>query len=131
MACPECGAETLSFPVPEDVRDLLPDERAGAAVCTRCLFVTPEDDPPADLPDFAAASDALPRDPERAVTVVCLLALLDSLALYRSEIEGLAREAERAGVDVLLVLDRLGADPDLEPHLDLGRRRRQLEQLLQ
>lgn len=130
MDCPECGAATLAFPVPADLRGFLPDDRPGAALCTSCLAVTPEDDPPGELPDFRSVSDAFPREPERAVVVAVMLALLDSLVLYRQELDDLAAEAERRGVDPLLVLDRLANDGALDPHLDLPRRRSQLAQLL-
>jgi len=131
MNCPECGADTLAFPLPEDLAAHFPDDRPGAAVCTTCLHVTPVDDPPADQPDFATElCDALPRDPGHALTVVCLLALLDSIALHRDAIDALAARAEAEGTDVMLVLDRLGRDGDVRPHFDLEKRSHQLEQLL-
>lgn len=130
MACPECGGETLRFPVPAALRASLPDDRPAAAICTRCLFVTPSDEPPADLPDFTAVSDAFPQDRETAAALALVLALLDSLALYREELNGLVERVEAAGVDPFLVLDRLARDPALDPHLDLGRRGRQLEQFV-
>lgn len=130
MPCPECGEETAEATVPGDLASYLPDDRPGIALCTRCLAVTPVDDPPADLPAFDAITDAFPREPENALPIVLMLALLDSLALYRSELDSLAEIAERRGVDPLLVLNRLAADSALEPGFDLDRRRHQLAQLL-
>jgi len=130
MDCPACGGTVLAFPVPEDLGALLPDDRAGAAICTHCLTVVPEDDPPTDLPDFTAVSDAFPREPDRAVVLAVLVALLDSPATYRTELETVATRAEARGLDVLLFLDRLDRDRALSPHVDLGRRGAQLEQLL-
>ncbi|MFB6125175.1 MAG: DUF6276 family protein [Halanaeroarchaeum sp.] len=130
MDCPACGEPTVAVAIPTAVADAMPDDRPGAAVCTRCLAVAPTDDPPADYPDLRTISDAFPADGEAAATVVALLALLDRLALYRQELETVARRAERLGVDVMLVLDRLAADPALDPGVDLDRRRDQLEQLL-
>lgn len=135
MACPACGSDELRFSVPPDYRAYLPEDRPAVAVCTRCLHVSPADaaDESADgeaLPDFAAVSDAFPPDREQAAGVVVVLALLDRLAVHRSELNDLIEQLEWAGVDVLLVVDRLRSDPDLEPHLDLDRRRTQLEQLL-
>ena len=130
MTCPDCGAETLVFVVPPDLRAYLPDDRAAAAVCTHCLRVTPEDEAPADLPDFTAISDAFPQDPEAARLVVLVLALVDSIAIYRQELNGLLDRVERAGVDVFLVMDRLAHEPALDPAVDLDRRGRQLEQLV-
>ncbi|MFB6269293.1 MAG: DUF6276 family protein [Halobacterium sp.] len=129
MTCPHCGAETLRFPVPEDVREYLPDERPAAAICKNCLSVAPADDAPAEYPDFSTISDALPAG-ETGAIVACLLALLDRLVVHRSEAEAVATLAERRGVDVLLVLDRLAADDSLDPRIDLRRRREQLEQLI-
>lgn len=130
MDCPRCGAPTVAFPIPAAIRDAMPDDRAGAAICTRCLAVTPVDDPPAHGAAVGTVSDAFPRDAEAAATMAALLALLDRLALYRTEIEVVARHAESLGVDVMLVLDRLARDEALDPHLDLDRRRPQLEQFL-
>lgn len=130
MDCPDCGAATLPFGVPADLRKYLPGEEAGAALCTRCLRLHPVADPPADPPDFTAISDAFPSNPEAAVPLAVLVGLLDSLARYRSEIGDLLERVERAGTDPFLAVDRLADDPDVEAAADLRTRRRQLEQLL-
>jgi len=130
MDCPDCGAEALAFPVPEGHRDLLPGEEPGAALCTRCLGLHPVADPPTELPDFQRVSDAFPTNPEAAVALALLVGLLDSLALYRSEVSTLLARVEREGADPLLALDRLGADRAVDSEVDLAGRRRQLEQLL-
>jgi hypothetical protein len=129
MDCPDCGGETLSIPLSADRRSLLPGDDPGVALCTRCLRLTPDPDPPADPPDLQRVSDAFPSNPDAAVPTALAVGLLENLALYRAEIADLLERAERAGTDPLLVLDRLARDPDLEPAVDLGRRRRQLEQL--
>jgi len=130
MACPRCGSPTAPFPVPADLRAHLPDDRPGAELCTRCLSVAPVDDPPADYPDFRAVSDAFPTNDEAGAALACLLALLDSLALYRAEIEAVATFAETHGADVLVFLERIAADQELDPHFDVERRARQLEQFI-
>jgi len=130
MDCPDCMAGTLAFPVPAEYRSLLPGEEPGAALCRQCLSLYPEPDPPGEPPEFRRVSDAFPANPDAAVPVALVVGLLDSLALYRSEIGDLLAAAERAGTDPLLVLDRLARDPDLEPAVDLAGRRRQLEQLM-
>lgn len=130
MTCPECGGSQVVFPVPDAVRDHLPDDRPAAAICANCLRVSPEDDAPADYPDFSAVSDAFPRDDETAAVFASLLALLDRLVLHRADADAVAAEAERRGVDALLFLDRLAADDSLAPHFDVTRRREQLEQLI-
>lgn len=131
MECPNCGGEMLAFQVSPEVREHLPDDRSGASICRRCLTVTPEDDPPSTYPDFTAIDDAFPADGEDAALVASLFALVDSLALYRREIEELATMAELRGIDVLLLLDRLAANDGIRPHFDVDRRRSQLEQLLE
>lgn len=130
MGCSNCGGEELLFPVPESVREYLPDDRPAATLCARCLRVAPADEAPAAYPDFTRVSDALPADGETAAVVACLLALLDRLVVHRADAERVATEAERRGVDVLLVLDRLAADAGVDAAVDLQRRREQLEQLI-
>jgi hypothetical protein len=130
MDCPECGADTLPFPVPEDLQFALPGDEPGVALCRRCLTIHPVSDPPAEHPDFRAISDAFPSNAEAAVPMALLVGLVGNLALYRSEISDLLSRVEQAGPDPLLVLNRLDRDPDLAPDADLSGRRRQLEQLL-
>jgi hypothetical protein len=130
MDCPDCDAETLAFPVAEDLRAHLPGEDPGAALCTRCLALHPVAEPPATLPDFQRVSDAFPADPDAALPLALALGLLENLALYRSEIADLLIRVERAGADPLLVLDRLAYDETIATDLDLQGRRRHLEQLL-
>lgn len=120
----------LVFAVPPAYREYLPGEAPGAAVCTRCLTLQPVDDPPSETPDFDRVSDAIPDNPDASIPLALMLGLLENLALYRAEIGDLLAAVERAGVDPLLVLDRLDRDPEIEAAADLGARRRQLEQLL-
>ncbi|MFB6146320.1 MAG: DUF6276 family protein [Halobacteriaceae archaeon] len=132
MDCPNCGGETVAFPAEGELADrlTLPEDRSGGALCARCLAFAPVADPPADLPDFREISDAFPADPDDAALVAAVVALADSPAHYRAELDALVADAERAGVDLFLTLDRLADDPDLDPHLDLRRRSDQIEQLL-
>ncbi|MFC7132551.1 MULTISPECIES: DUF6276 family protein [Salinibaculum] len=130
MDCPDCGAETLSFPVPTELREFLPGDEPGAALCTRCLSLHPVADPPADQPDFQQVSTAFPGNTEAAVPMALLVGLLENLALYRAEISDLLARVEQAGTDPLLVLDRLSYDEAIDADVDLAGRRTQLEQLL-
>ncbi|SEW16752.1 DUF6276 family protein [Natrinema salifodinae] len=147
MACSECGSSTISFSVPEEYREHAPSASELTSFCPRCLTLEPatdedEEDGAIDTasttdadtattePDFTRVSDAFPTRPERAIPLALALGLCSSLATNRSAIESLLRDVERAGTDPLLVLDRLVADPSVEPAIDLDRRRRQLEQLL-
>ncbi|UPW01926.1 DUF6276 family protein [Halorussus gelatinilyticus] len=129
MTCPTCGSEQLLLSVPTDLRSYLPEASERVAVCTRCLALEPTDEESPDTADFIRISDAFP-DGEAGVAMALAVGLLDSLALYRSEIAALLERVERAGTDPLLVLDRLDADAGVEPHFDVDRRRTQVEQLL-
>ena len=135
MTCPECGSEQVAFRVPADLREYLPEEREAVTICTHCLALDPSaevsDDSGAEVddPDFDRISDAFPSG-DAGVAMALAVGLLDSLALYRSEISELLERVERGGADPLLVLDRLDADSGVEPHFDLDRRRTQAEQLL-
>lgn len=131
MPCLECGGDQVAFRVPPDLRESLPETAEAVAICTRCLALDPVDDGsvPEGIPDFSAVSDAFP-DGDAGVAMALAVGLLDSLALYRSEVEALLARVEREGADPLLVLDRLAGDPDLAPGFDPDRRRTQVEQLL-
>lgn len=132
MVCPACGEPTIVCTVPEEFREYAPGEAATVTVCTTCLTIeqTATSEPPADGADFGRVSDAFPTDPDAAVPLALAIDLCSSLATNRAAIEALLEAVERAGTDPLLVIDRLERDPDLEPAVDLGRRRHQLEQLL-
>lgn len=127
MDCAACGSPTVVFAVPPGLREHAPAAAERAAVCTRCLTVTPTDAPVEG--EFADVSDAFP-DGEGAAAAALAVGRLDSLALHREDVAALVGAAEHAGVDVFLLLDRLGDDPSLEPAVDLDRRRTQVEQLL-
>lgn len=129
MECVDCGTESVSFAVPDAYSDVLPGGESAVGLCPHCLAVQPTDDPPEDV-SFERMSDAFPDDPEAGIPMALLVGLLDSLALYRSEISELLAAVERAGVDPLLVIDRLARDPSVDTEVDLAARRRQLEQLL-
>ena len=130
MSCPDCGGDLVPFPVPADLRQFLPGDEPGASVCRSCLALQPEAEPPSAVPDFTGLDGAFPDDDSAAVPLVLLVGLLDSLATHRAEITALLERVEREGVDPLLVLDRLDAGYGEQAHVDLGSRRRQLEQLL-
>lgn len=130
MDCTECGSPTIAYAIPAVYKPLLPGSESGAATCTRCLALLPVDDPPEEEPDFQEISDAFPSTVEAALPMALALGLLSSLALYRSEISTLLEAVEHAGADPMLVVDRLASDPDVQSHVDLDGRRRQLEQLV-
>lgn len=129
MDCTECGGERLPIAVPPDLRHQLPDDSELVTVCAHCLDLRPTENLTTELTDFATISDALPDDREVAAAMVVATALLSSLARNRQRIDALLERVEAAGVDPLLVLDRLAADPGVEPNFDIERRRRQLLQL--
>lgn len=132
MSCPDCDDRAV-LAVPADYREFAPAESTHVGVCRTCLRVQPADaeadtavDDPTALGDWVPAGDV-------GVGVVLLVGLLDSLALNRSRIETLVARIERDGTDPLLALDRLAdaaATGPVEPHVDLSRRRPQLQQFL-
>ena len=128
MDCPDCGASMVAFDVPVGYREHAPGSSAAAALCPSCLALVSAESAPAD-PRFNRVSDAFPTG-EAGPPLALAVGLLDSLALHRPELEELLPAAERAGVDPLLVLDRLHAQGGVEPDFDIDRRRHQLEQLL-
>lgn len=119
----------MLFAVPSTYQDAV-SGTSVASICTRCLTLSPSDDadPPAD-PAFDRISASFPTG-SGAVETALLVGLLDSLAPNRGTIEELVADAEAAGVDPFLVLDRLDSDPEIEPAFDLDRRTHQLRQLL-
>jgi hypothetical protein len=148
VTCPDCDDDRLSLTVPPDYREFAPEAAARVTVCRTCLRVRPADGDAddettdadvdatdADTEDPTALGDWVPAG-DAGVGVVLLVALLDSLALNRSRIETLVARVERDGADPLLALDRLadavddGAAGGVEPHVDLSRRRPQLQQFL-
>lgn len=129
MHCPECGEAMVAFEVPDEFAAHLPDQSSAVAACTNCLTVVPAEEVELDRPAFSRISTHIPDDLDAAVPLVLAIGLLDHLALYRSEISTLLTEVERAGSDPILVLERLNADPSLEPSFGLDRRIDQLIQL--
>ena len=128
MACSVCDSPIITFAVPEQYREYAPAQASAATCCTRCLTVEPADGEGKD-PDFTRVSNAFPTG-EAAIPLALAVGLCSSLATNRAAIEELLEAVERAGTDPLLMLDRLVDDPELEPEIDLERRRHQLEQLL-
>ena len=110
-----------------------PERPETASVWPTSITAEPSDRPtdaatatPADL---AEITPAFPPEEDAAVPMVLAIGLLTSMALHRDAIDDLLSAVEAAGVDPMLVLDRLQTDPHLDPAIDVSRRRRQLEQL--
>jgi len=125
MECERCGGPMTRYQVPFDLRSHV--ETDHAATCTRCLAGHPAE--AGGEPDFSTISDEFP-DGTAGAAMALALGKLDSLALNRDDIEALFAAVEAAGVDPLLVLDRLATQGNVRLHFDVDRRRRQLEQLL-
>lgn len=126
MTCSACGGRTVAFAVPAELRAHAPG--ASATICTHCLRTHPTDEAPAD-PAFDAIIPEFPSG-DAGAALALALGLLDSLALRRAAIDDCCSYAERAGADVLLTLDRLVEADDVEPHVDISRRRHQLAEML-
>lgn len=130
-ACPACGTRPVAFDVPPSYRERLRSEARSAAFCPHCLTLElVEGRASVEDPDFSRVSEAFPTRPERAIPLALAIGLCSSLATNREAIEALLRAVERGGTDPLLVIDRLLADPSVDPAIDLDRRAHQLEQLL-
>ena len=130
MPCPTCDAPTVSFRVPDALADHAPDDQPAAAICTSCLRLSSADPAAADPdPTFDALLADFPAG-EGGAALALAAGMLDTLALNRAAVVECCEFAEAAGVDVLLVLDRLDAAGRVEPHYDLSRRRAQLADFL-
>lgn len=130
MTCAACSATTIPIDVPERFRERLPGDPPAVAVCTQCLTMAPTEEAD-DENGVRKLSDALPEDPAAAIPLVLAVGLSESFAIHRATIEELLAAVEAAGTDPLLAFDRLAADPDLDPAVDLERRRSQIAQLLE
>jgi hypothetical protein len=138
MPCPHCTAATIAFAVPPALREHAPAPKM--AVCIQCLRTFPvtavdvadtadgagvDPDTPA-APDFSAVDPAFPTG-EAGIALALICGNLESFALNRASIEALVEYAEREGVDVLAVLDRLDAG---DAAFDWDRRRSALLDIL-
>lgn len=127
MDCPACGTEMIAFGVPADVRDDAPGD--VSAICPACLDLAAADVADPD-PDFSRILESFPGGDSGAVMAVAVGLLVESLVLNRQRVVRLLERVQDAGVDPWLVLERLAASPTVRTDADLGRARRQLEQLL-
>ncbi len=126
--CSRCESPRFTVAVPRELAAYTP--APAISCCQRCLTVEAAD--PADAtaqPPFDAIHTRFPTGTE-GIGLLLLLDKLNSLALNRSEIESLVGYLESNGVDLFLTLDRLLAEPTIEPQIDLDRRRTQLDSLL-
>jgi hypothetical protein len=138
--CPACDRELVRIEVPDDVRAYAPESAAVVGSCPRCLRTVAVDDAADSVADGSLTGTKPSADPEPPDAIppgdggtALLLAVgyLDSVALNRPAIQALVEYAEAAGTDVFLALDRLAADESVVAHVDLARRRRQLESMLE
>ncbi|WP_144905260.1 DUF6276 family protein [Halobellus captivus] len=127
--CPHCEVSLVRINVPGEIREHAPEKAAIVGSCPRCLRVYAAIDHGATDRSTADLPTAVP-DGDGGVALVLVLGHLDSIALNRAAIQSLLDYAEAAGTDVFLALDRLADDDSLAPHVDIARRRRQLESLL-
>ena len=126
--CPRCEGPRFAVRVPSELATYT--ESTALDCCRHCLSVTPGDpDDASSEPPFQSIIRRFPTGTE-GVAFLVLLDKLDSLALNRRDIESLVDYLETNGVDLFLTLDRLLDELEVDPYLDLGRRRDQLEQML-
>ncbi|WP_224447991.1 DUF6276 family protein [Haloprofundus salilacus] len=134
MVCSSCESATVSFAVPEELREYAPERSDAVDLCTVCLRTQPtelsgDSVAPPEAADFSHVLDSFP-DGRAGVAFALLLGKLDSLALERAAIEALYAETERAGGDPMLTLDRIAAAGSVQPHFDVDRRQPQLAQFV-
>ncbi|WP_227133828.1 DUF6276 family protein [Halorubellus salinus] len=131
MQCSECRGDVTVFEVPADLREFAPGD--AASICTQCLTVTaadPANAQPAGEVRFEDIVESFP--PETAgVRMALVVGMLSSLALNRSNIETLVEDLAADGVDAMLILEDLEGEGSLQPRVAIGRRRKQLEQLME
>lgn len=130
MQCSECRGDVTAFTVPSELSEYAPGE--AASICTQCLTVaaaSPENAQAASEVRFEDIVESFPNGVD-GVRMALAVGLLSSLALNRSQIETLVEELAAEGVDAMLVLEDLESDASLQPRVAIGRRRHQLEQLM-
>lgn len=128
MDCPDCDSPTVQFRVPSDLTAHAPEDGDAAAVCSACLRVHPAGDAPTGA-SFDALLSQFPGG-EGGAALALALGLLDSLALNRAAVVECCEHAERSGVDLYLVLDRLANAGSVDPHYDASRRHAQIRDVL-
>lgn len=131
MQCSECRGEVIAFSVPEEYGEYAPGE--AATICTQCLAVraaSPENAQAASEVSFDEIVESFPSG-TAGVRMALVVGLLSSLALNRSKIEALVEELASDGIDAMLVLEHLESAPGLQSQVAIGRRRHQLEQLME
>lgn len=134
MQCPACGTPAVTFAVSPDHRFGPIEGAQAAAICPSCLTLTPVDTDTSGVADagradFSAIIEGFPRGEPGVAMALAVGLLVDSVVLHREAVRALFDDASDAGVDPWLVLERLHAAGSVDPDADLGRLRRQLEQL--
>ncbi|TQQ81337.1 hypothetical protein EGH24_09470 [Halonotius terrestris] len=124
--CPDCDCPRVTMLVPDALADYT--DADALACCPECLRAEPCEAAADGEPEFETIHPRFPHG-DNGVAFVLLLQRLDSLALNRADIESLIDDLHATGTDVFMTLDRL-READLEPYLDLGRRREQLEDVV-
>lgn len=131
MQCSECRGDVTAFEVPEDLREYAPGD--AATICTQCLAVSAADPANAQAAEEVRFEDVVESFPSgtAGVRMALVVGMLSSLALNRSNIEALVEDLAEDGVDAMLVLEHLEGESALQPRVAIGRRRHQLEQLME
>jgi hypothetical protein len=131
MQCSECRGDVTVFEVPGELREYAPGE--AASICTQCLTVAAADPVNAQSAEEVQFEDVVASFPsgENGVRMALVVGMLSSLALNRAKIEAVVADLETDGVDAMLVLEDLEGESSLQPRVALGRRRKQLGQLME
>lgn len=117
----------VAFAVPPSAREAAPGP--VAALCPSCLALV-EADAADESPDFSRVVGSFPEGEAGAAMAVAVGLLAESVVLHRDAVVDLLEAVQDAGEDPWLVLERVAASPTVQPGTDIGRARRQMEQLL-
>jgi hypothetical protein len=120
MRCPRCATPLEPIAVPPAAEPLFASPTPGG--CPACLTVVEDAVAGDPVPDALLGRD----DPVAVAAVWSVIRDLPQLALSHDRIDTALAVAEEAGVDVFLALERLAAEPTVDAHFDIDRRRRQL-----
>mgnify|MGYP006283160931 CR=1 FL=1 len=131
MQCSECRGDVTAFEVPADLREFAPGD--AATICTQCLTVAaadPANARPAEEVRFEDIVESFPPG-TAGVRMALVVGMLSSLALNRSNAGTVVEDLAADDVDAMLILEDLEGEGSLQPRVAIGRRRRQLEQLME
>lgn len=129
MAC-DCDVDRIVFSVPPSLHEAAPEGAAFVSICPRCLDLEPAAPDAAEAdPDFTRIVGEFPTGTAGAAMAIAVGLLVESVAMNREAVGTCFDHVADAGDDPWIVIERLAIAPGVTPDADLGRIRRQLDQL--